>query len=297
MSTPPVLSSVRRRAFVLLTTLLLLVLLITAAAQLATATSMDSVRVGRRANYLQHRLAVDSMLRLLSAELAASDRLTTELDRFGRARRATTLGSCSVRCDLTDDAAKLDVMAFDADRSLERKLEQLARRYDLPRCRIKLRPADPERTDLPRRHWWFDQLAVDVAPAGFFGAAPSADGAAVVRPVWSDVVTVFGDGRVDLRRVPGDILEVVLSDVDRSLARRLVAARDDPHRDETKPVSWPGDLDGSARHEVERRLTWDLHRYALTIDTSIGADHRRWYVVATIKDGAIQTHYRGQVQW
>jgi len=91
--TPNSTAGMQPRGVTLLVTVLLLVLLITAVAELATLTSVDSIRVCGRTNTLQHRLAVDSALQLVRAQMASGDhRLQDDLDRFGRVTLDTTLG-------------------------------------------------------------------------------------------------------------------------------------------------------------------------------------------------------------
>jgi len=289
------------RGVTLLVTVLLLVLLITVVAELAMLTSVDSIRVWGRANTLRHRLAVDSVLQLVRARLASGDhRLQDDLDRLGRVTLETTLGRCRVRCAVGDDAAKLDVAAFDQRsqrRLLTRKLTALARVYDLPRARVKLRPLGVTPEDDQRRYRWFDQLFADPPPAAFLRVASDGDGILASAPVWSDVLTLFGSGRIDVRRVAPEVLEVALADIERGLAQSILSARHQAEPSQNFLPEAVARLDASVRHRVAERLAFDLHRYALTIETAIGGDRRCWYVVATMDGDTIETHYRGQIQW
>lgn len=287
-----------RRGVVLLLTLLLLAILAAAAAELALLSSIDATTSFREGNDLQHRLAVDSVLEWMAAESAEDDRLNRELDRTGSVQRSWQLGDCHILCRIADDGAKLDVRALPDERTLSRRLRACMTQVDLPRCRIRPRPAE-DASGNEADYLWFDQLFDELPAAALFGAGtvtagpPGAEG-----PVWSDVVTVFGQGRIDLRRTPAEVLEIALGDIDRGLGRKLCAARDRLSGSESSPLAAAlATLDGSVRQQAAARLAYDLHRYALTIETAIGADRRRWFVVATIVEGKHSVHYRGAIRW
>lgn len=290
----------RRSGLALLVTMLTLVLLVTVVSELVTTTSVDAIRTSRRANSLHHRLAVNSMVDLVAMQLESDEHLTTELDRLGSAAVEATLGDCAVCCTIVDDAAKLDVHAFGNDsrqRQLARKLEALGQRCDLPRAKVWLRPATDQST--PQRYRWFDQLFTDLPPAALFrlDAMAGSRRTGKTPPAWSDVLTLWGPGRIDVRRVRPEVLEVALADVDRGLARSLLSARDEAPANTDFLATALVELSGDVRQKAAGRLAFDLERFALTIETAIRGDRRQWYVVATIKDGEAKIHYRGQVRW
>ncbi|MCZ6654344.1 MAG: hypothetical protein O7D91_15125, partial [Planctomycetota bacterium] len=113
--------------------------------------------------------------------------------------------------------------------------------------------------------------------------------------VWSDLITCFGSGVVDIRRARTGVLAVLFDDVDRALPRRIAALRSKPGPDVIQRVLQQVHPD--RREAARARIGWGLQRYALEIDTVIRGDRRRWYVVATINNETAEVHYRGQIRW
>lgn len=285
-----------RRSIALLMTLMLVAFLATLGAGLATTASVESIRSARHANDLQHELAVDSALRWFAK---AEDKIKTDSTKSSSRNRWFDLvvGDCTVHCRVAYDAAKLDVTAYAGKGQtvmLERKLRDLGRRMDLPDVKVDARPIHKSWRKRERlaSYVWFDQLFVDPEVGAYFNTIyPEASESEPVS--WSDVVTLWGDGRVDVRYAPDDVLRVVLSDVDRSAAEQIIAARAEG---DENPM--PRDLDGSIDKQVRDRLTTNSNRYALTLETAIDADRRSWYVVAEVGGTRIRKiHYRGQVRW
>jgi hypothetical protein len=271
-------------------TLLLVALLAATVSQLVMVTSVDALAVRRESNTLAHELAVDSILRIAAERLRTDSGVHRTLDHYGQIDLALTLGECQARCRLTDDGAKFDpaTLARDA-RTLRRSLSELGRALDLPECRPHLQPLSADRNAAPR-YAWFDQLFDAAEPDAFFHWSDDDD----AQMVWSDAVTCWGSGKLDVRRARPEVLSAVLQDIDRSLARRIVALRQDGSNPLPRLLA---DLDVETRAAIEARLGYDLARYSFQIQTAIGGDVRRWYLVATISDPAVPVHYRGQVQW
>ncbi|MCZ6654717.1 MAG: hypothetical protein O7D91_17035, partial [Planctomycetota bacterium] len=196
-------------------------------------------------------------------------------------------------CRVADDGAKLDVSAFadgPNDRDLQRKLVSLARRFDLETAGIALRPVTDESGAEQRRYLWFDQLFADDARHELFRLNAQRE-----QVVWSDLITCFGSGVVDIRRARTGVLAVLFDDVDRALPRRIVALRSKPGPDVIQRVLQQVHPD--RRDAARARIGWGLQRYALEIDTVIRGDRRRWYVVATLNNDTAEVHYRGQIRW
>ena len=282
----------QRRSFALIVTLLLVVLLATTVTQLVTATSVEALRVSRGASTPAHELAVDSVLLVAAERLRNNPAVVRDLDRSGHHVFEIQLGDCHVRCRIVNDGAKFDVAAFAADgRShlLKRKLRMLSRSFGLTGTRVRLRPVMTDGDSQPRRYVWFDQLLDEPDPSALFDWSHDSQ-----RVVWSDVVTCFGGGVVDVRRARPEVLAALFDDVDRSIARKIVTAREKTPDDASDSLR---NLLPDQRSEVQSRIAHGLNRYALNIETTIHADRRRWYVVATIGEASVDVHYRGQVRW
>jgi hypothetical protein len=277
----------------LLWTLLLVVLLASTTSQLVTNAAVEAVRASRQANTLAHELAVDSLLAILPHKLSQNERIGRDLDRSGSSAVNLNLGDCRVSCRVTDDGAKLDVGAFadeSLDRALHRKLVSLTRRFDLQTASIALRPVVDEVDPGKRAYLWFDQLFANDARHELFRLRAEQE-----QVVWSDLITCFGSGTVDIRRARIGVLAVLFDDVDRALPRRIAALRSKREPNVIQRVLQQVDPD--RRDAARARISWDLERYALEIDTAIRGDCRRWYVVASIDEDKAKVHYRGQVRW
>lgn len=284
-------SAHRCSAYALLLTLLVVVLVATTTAQLVTSTTIEAVRVSRESNSLAHELAVDSMVSVVADKLRGEQSMAHDLDRFGYATVNFTLGDCRASCRVVDDGAKLDVAAFENDELLlQRKLKSLARVFNLAAVKFSTSPL-PSGSDISgRRYVWFDQLFTDVEAGTLLRTSPTED-----RAVWSDVLTCFGSGPVDVRRASEQLLAILLDDLDRSVARKIIRQRRN-----AGPLSVPQMLQGldpRISEQAAARITWGLNRYALEIDTAVRGDHRRWFVVATFGGDNLELHYRGQVRW
>ncbi|MEK6677214.1 MAG: hypothetical protein AABZ47_16370 [Planctomycetota bacterium] len=290
----------RERGFVLVVALLLLTLLIAVAAELVTLTSVETVVAARRHAELQHGLAVESTLLVLADVLDNRSRsgLLVEMDRTSEARLDLEIGPAKVLCTIRDDGGKLHPALFESeDRSeaLRRKLRLLQTQKGLPHGNVRLRPVLGDATQAGPRFRWFDQLLDDAPPGSFFQVGDSAN-ESFVRAVWSDVVTFWGDGRIDLRRVDPVVLEAALEDIRPGLAQKIMAARP-ADRSVDFPQIALAHIDSEIRERVAARLTFDDHRYALEIDTILGADRRKWYVVARIENGKTTVLHRSPVTW
>jgi hypothetical protein len=140
------------------------------------------------------------------------------------------------------------------------------------------------------RYVWFDQLFEDVTPGTLFQWSDEDE-----HGVWSDVLSCFGTGRVDVRRADRRVLTVLLSDLDRSLAGKIITARQQSDRNPLDEAL--RSVSADVRGEAQARLAHGLNRYALALQTAMGADRRRWWVVATIGEERIDVVYRGRLQW
>ncbi|MBN1510669.1 MAG: hypothetical protein JXB13_01520 [Phycisphaerae bacterium] len=288
----------RRSGVALVMTLLLVVLAAAVSARLVATAGIEAVRTHRSVNTLQHGLAVDSAIRVAAVHL---DRRSPERGPDGllEADPVTfTLGECVVWCRIADDGGKFNVAAFatpEQDRTLASNLRRLQRSLSLPAARVDLRPSEagPDEPAVPR-YVWFDQVLADRSPDGVFRDPADASEDTLA---WSDVVTFFGDGRVDVRRARPEVLRAVLADVGPQAADAILAARH--HATESATLAELLQKVGPEdRERVQSRIALDLQRYALTIETRIGSDCRRWYVVATLAHGRVQhVNYRGQIVW
>ena len=205
-----------------------------------------------------------------------------------------------VTCTLRDDGAKFNPLLFQEAydrRKLERKLTLLASGRALPRAEVDLRPIlVPTPATAPGPLYrWFDQLLADAEVGAIFNWDDNVAHESRQR-VWSDDVTFWGDGRIDLRRANVDVLEAMLEDIGPGLAKLLLApAPADRSANALQAALVP--IDAEIRQRVAARLTYDAMRYAITIDTAAGGDHRRWYVVARIDSGEVDILHRSQLTW
>ncbi len=296
----------RPRAFVLLLTLLLIALLMAGLSQLVFVSGTTAVVDGRHNADLTHRLAVESAIALAHQELGNKDTWVAQLDRAPEVRHAFDLSACHVELRIRDDGAKLPIAAFadptrkGPNRLLEDKLRQLERRLRLPRLRIRLQPRLASEREQIRAYVWFDQLFERPEGHRILAVTDTERQGAC----WSDALTLFGDGRLDLRRAKPEVIDVALGDLVPGAGRRVppVSNRQaDNAQDLLRNVL--ANTTERTRNELLRRVTWDAGRYALNIRTSIRTDDtresdiRRWYVVATLGGSGPQIHYRGKIEW
>jgi hypothetical protein len=210
--------------------------------------------------------------------------------------------------EIQDDAAKFDPAAFpekDQQDLLGRKLRRLMQAERLPSVAFDFRPmASPVRRPAPairpsaqpKVYLWFDQLFTPAGPHEVFRWSEEALEPSSRDPVWSDRVTLWGDGRVDVRRAPQAVLEAMLDDLNVGLAADIVAARSASRNPDVVQQALAG-LGQSVRAQASGRIAYGLNRYALTIHTSIGRDRRRWYVVATCSQARAAVHHRSPITW
>lgn len=282
-------------------TVLVLTILLATAAQLATLSATRGLIASRRANSLQHELAVQSAMHVLAQALSKDPAYHRCLARDRRVFVDLTVGACIVRVLIQDDGAKFNVLPWAEERSLtllRRKLETLGRDLGLPALTIEPRlvrfdgqeasskpsPVRPARGS--EALVTFDQLFREAPAPAVFHWHLEAD---ALEPVWSDYVSLFGDGRMDLKNADRKLVELALGDIRAGLkpSPRGAGAADD---------AWAG-LGPGTRSRVAARTGYGLDRYALTLQTAIGSDVRRWYVVATLKNGAMTLHHRRQITW
>ena len=289
--------------FALLLTVLLLSLLAAVLAQFTLASGVTTIVAARRNGQLIHRLAVDSAIALANLELSRDGDWARQLDRQPVVASALDVGACHVELHVRDDGAKFDVAAFaqkQQKRLLETKLQSLERALHLPRLRIRLQPIDTPEASTYRRYVWFDQLFDAPYAHRIFTVTDTT----AHPPRWSDAVTLFGDGRLDLRRAESEVIDAMLGDLVPGLGRQLppIAQRNARNaRDLLTDVL--ADLDERTANTLLARVSWDVGRYALGLRTAIRTDDgresdvRRWYVVATLGQTKPTVHYRGLIRW
>lgn len=296
-------SAYRRRSFALLTTILLIALLVAVTGQLVTVTSTEAVSASRRHRSLAHELAVDSALLVLADRLRnggerPSD-LIRELDQLGVAQAAFEIGPVTVRCTIRDDAAKLNPLMFqrpDQQPKLVRRLTALGVYRSLPPAKVSLKPVVTTSSSWTGAvYHWYDQILTDIEPGMVFQWNED-PGGSYSAPVWSDAVTFWGDGRIDLRRVDANVLETALQDIRPGLAGLLLAARPADRSVNFLQTALTR-VHAEIRQQVATRLTYNGRRYAVRINTTVNADTRRWYIVARIEDGKALVLHRSQLRW
>ena len=293
----------RQGAFALLTTMLLLTLLVAVTAQLVTVTSTEAVSAARRHRSLVHELAVESAVLIVAYQLAEVDTRPTnlihELDLFGATHTAFQIGQVAVECTIRDDAAKFNPSPFqrpDQQAKLGRKLTALGAKRALSSVIVSLKPVmvNSSLSTEPLYHW-YDQILGDMQPGAIFRWNGNRDVYSTTS-VWADVVTFWGDGRIDIRRVGLNVLEAALDDIRPGLAKDLLAARP---ADRSADFLQAGltRVHAEIRQQVAERLTFDARRYAIRIDTDFDGDRRRWYVVAEIDGDELTVLHRSQLTW
>lgn len=296
---PSKLTHSKRRAFALLTTMLLLVLLIAVTAELSTLAATGAMSTQRRIQSLHHELAVDSAIPWVHEQLRIKEGrepdLFKDLDSVGQAELAFDIGEVHVQALLRSDAAKLNPTHWhrpDQQGVLLRKLSTLQQRFSLS-GRPDLRPIAGDES--PMRYRWFDQIVGDADPESFFrwDEQRSVSGSDTV---WSDVITFWGDGKIDLRFANADMLEAVLEDLRPGLAGTILSAKKaNPARDVM--ASAPANVSDDIRNQIAERLTFNAKRFAIRLQTSIGADRRQWYLVVNLGGEKPQVLHRSQLTW
>lgn len=293
----------KRRGFALVATLLLLTLLIAVSAQLATQSCVESAAAARRHRTLLHELAVESAVLRIGERLAVPDPEALEwirrLDQTGSASINWKTADVEVHCVLGDDAAKFNPVLFqrpDQNAMLTRKLNTLAQRKGLTAASVSLQPLSgtPNSVRGAPLYRWFDQLLIDAEPNAFFRwTTYEADRST---PVWSDLVTFWGDGRADLRRANADVLEAVLEDIQPGLARALLKSRPAERSANFLPTALI-DVPAELRATVMNRIGFDLRRYCLRLQTGVTADRREWYFVQQMDGRTSRELHRSQLTW
>lgn len=287
----------QRRAFALLTTMLLLVLLIAVTAQLATSAATQAMSTQRIVQALHHELAVDSATLWIDEQVRIKDgrepSLFKDLETLGQVELALTVGEVHVSAFLRSDAGKLNPtrwQRFDQQGLLSRKLMGLQQRFLLS-GRPQLQPILSE--EAGGRYRWFDQVIGDAEPESFF---PWGERRGASDPsVWSDVLTFWGDGKIDLRYAGADVLESALDDLRSGLGATLLTAKSTKSKDAITAALFgiPEDI----RNQVAECLTYDSKRFAIQLQTSIGGDRRRWFIVASLGGEKPQVLHRSQLTW
>jgi hypothetical protein len=286
-----------QRAFALLTTMLLLALLIAVTVQLTVTTSFASVIGAKRHRSLPHELAVDSGLALLADTLAGPNGklIVQRLDAVGEAELGFELGEVFLQCRIHDDAAKFNPRLFGLvgqEHLLSRTVAELGGRLAMPPAKIDLQPTLTLDSQSRPTYVWFDQFFADLDP----GALLPLDWHDRTHRTWSDALTLWGDGRVDLRRASVDVLNAALADLQPGLAAAMLSVRPtDKSRDflQTALAKAPAEI----REQVAARVGFDLRRYSIYLETSIAGDRRSWYIVAQHGSKGLSILHRGQVSW
>ena len=294
-----------RSGFVLLLTVVMLALLAAALSQLVFLSGSTAVITARRNADLDHRLAVDSAIALVGRQMTAEPRWLAQLQRDGVVRETFNVGPCTVRVTVRDDGGKFNVGAFTQPpdrRLLETKLRRLERVMRLPPMKIRLQPQIATDRKQPDAYRWYDQLFD--RPQAHHIFALSDNTLTSSRPRWSDIVTVFGDGRLDLKRADNAVIGVMLGDLVPGIERQIPIPR---ARNASSAQDLLGDVladvDERTRSALLRRVTWNTGRYAMGIRTAMQtpgvseSDVRRWYVVATLGQGDPEILYRGRIEW
>lgn len=274
----------RRRGIALLVTLLVIVLLVAVVSRLTTATATQALIESRRQQTLQHQLALDSLPLVMSDGFNSEgvDSVVGELDRQGFAVREWDIGPVQIRARIRDDAAKLNPNLFSEIPRVERKLVLLATRLGLDPTGIVLAPLKSD----PQPYRTFGQVfSGETAVFAPFDAGSL--------PAWSDVLTLWGDGRVAVRRVDENVLDIVLEDLKPGLGRELLKHRPaDRSKDFLEEAL--AHVDSDLREKVRRRVVFDARRYSLDIETAIGGDRRQWHIVVNAGDGVTVLHRRAR---
>lgn len=289
-----------RRGVALVTVLMLLTLLIAVVAEMVSVSGTEAILATRYANDLTHQLALDSAIHLATRVLQADRNARERVDRGSMLPLDLALSGCTAQVQVRSDGAKFDVAAFAAgkqDALLADKIRSVGRRKAIPAAAVDLQPI---RQPLPgsRPYLWFDQLFERPDPLAVFHWPSDA------RPGdrWSDWITVFGTGKVDLQVADEPVLTAMLDDIQDGLGRQVLENRPRTARSAADGVeiALEGIEDQKVRDAARSRLGWGLCRYSLQVVTSIGTDARVYYVVLTVPPDAeapSQVLLRRQIRW
>ncbi|NUQ11348.1 MAG: hypothetical protein HUU26_03330 [Gemmatimonadaceae bacterium] len=261
-----------------------MVLLLAIVSRLTTATATQALIESRRQQTLQHELALDGLPLVIGEWFAPEsvDSVPHELDRQGFADRELTLGPVGLRVRVRDDAAKLNPNRFADPQIIEHKLGLLATRAGLDPTVIA--PA-PLKTDKQPYRTFGQVFCGEAAVFALFDAGSS--------PAWSNVLTLWGDGRVAVRRVDDAVLDIALEDLKPGLGRELLK-----HRPADRSTDFLeealAEVASDLREKVHQRLVFDARRYSLDVETVIRGDKRQWYVVVSGGDDVTVVHRRAK---
>jgi hypothetical protein len=293
-----------RRGVALLTVLLLLTLLIAVVGEMVSVSGTEAILATRQANDLSHELALASAIDLVSGLLQTDLNARSRVNRGEAVPLNVPLPGCSVQALIRSDGAKFDVAAFAEAKQatlLADKIRSVGRRKGIAAVAVTLRPIQQT---LPgsRPYLWFDQLLEQPDPLAIFhwpGDPRPGDR-------WSDWITVFGSGQVDLQASDEPVLTAMLDDIQEGLGRQILENRpqDPANANDGVETALQGIEQQAVRDAARARLAWGLNRYSLQAVTAIGTDVRVSYVVLTIPDAQAKDNktqprvlLRRQIRW
>lgn len=279
-------ASSRQRGFMLLLTLVLLTIVAVGSAQIARRSLQQATVAVRAEEDLQRRWLVrtaeDVLLPRADAAIEASnEKEPAGGDGLTEAVRRVDVGGYEVELRFTDEQAKINanvLLERMGRRAAQQRLATLIRQAGID-GRVELRPLSKLDRELQgaRADWpalaSFDQILAasgSTARAELPGAGAELPGAGA-----GAGVTLWGDGRVNVRRASRGVLEAALApelgpyEIDRLLTLR----REEP---DERLAQWLSRLELSRRQrdELEDRLTETSRYFGLGI--TIHGEHRAW---------------------
>ncbi|MCA9243881.1 MAG: hypothetical protein KDA32_08015 [Phycisphaerales bacterium] len=242
-----------RRALTLGLTLVCLAIMAAMITPLALLSGVESLEANFAADGLAHRLAGDSVIRILP-RLIPSQSAQDALDRDNRWLFETTIGATRAQVLIQDDSAKLPLQAL-VDLTDPVRIEAALARVAPGLPVLTVRRA-AERARVAR--CLEETFALD-DDAALYGR-PDTD-------AWTRYITPVG-ARINVQRASAVALEALFDD-NSTLAQRL--------RDKAKPQLT--DVTQAERQRVEAVTTSRPERYSLLIRTTLHGQARQRYVI------------------
>ncbi len=301
----------RKRGFALLLTLMLVLVAGALLVGLARRSSLGALECQDSVERLQRRWAVTSCQSTLLPR-AAKVLSNAERGRTARSPRGEASGKpehehdavpeLRVRCELagidydlvfTDEQAKVSVnrLLEDGDRQrTEAAVRRLVRSSARTRAEIKLRPSKlsgilAERGDERPALGAYGQVFESAEPTALIGDAPGRGHASLV--------TLWGNGKINLRRGSAKVMEAVLADaVGRQVVAELIAERDeDPYQDFSTLLTRVAQRDDRTRRKLEAWLTDESDCHGLWVVAR--GRTRAWYAFIVSEGSAFRggNHY------
>lgn len=252
----------------LLLVLLLLVILATTTATIAFATSSQSLAVFARTQQTQHKFAVDAALDVIHDQYV-NGQIRSKLIKQGHLAGTIDLGQIRVKYRIWDEATKIRLQSIDKS---DTKLK-------LPAGISEVTPRHVGVSGDHQPMLFEDAFVVGMDQLGeFYG---SVDASPPQETAMIDLVTLWGDGRLNLYTASDDAIRMRFADADTVVADSIIAARRYGRQHDLNKLIATLGLNERQTKVVAMRLT--AGPTAIAIRLSVRDDMRRSESFAVMK--------------